>query len=141
MKFDGMTASVGSGSQRLQFAELGPSAANSNLHGHVGLHDGNRRVDWQAVWGSQSVLLGRGTTGIAWSLTLSVVALGVIGVATSLLSGRGLVYSSTRQVVVGALAAGATYAAGALIGVSLSCARSDVGLVRAVTHVGIHFPH
>jgi len=101
MKFDGMTASVGSGSQRLQFAELGPSAANSNLHGHVGLHDGNRRVDWQAVWGSQSVLLGRGTTGIAWSLTLSVVALGVIGVATSLLSGRGLVYSSTRQAWLG----------------------------------------
>jgi len=67
-------------------------------------YDIYRRVDWQAVWGSQSVLLGRGTTGIAWSLTLSVVALGVIGVATSLLSGRGLVYSSTRQVVVGALA-------------------------------------
>jgi VIT1/CCC1 family predicted Fe2+/Mn2+ transporter len=61
-----------------------------------------------------------GMTGIAWSLGLSVVALAVIGVATSLFSGRGPVYSATRQVVIGAVAAGVTYATGALIGVSLS---------------------
>ena len=61
-----------------------------------------------------------GTTGIAWSLALSVAALGAIGLATSLFSGRGPVYSATRQVLVGAVAAAVTYATGALIGVSLS---------------------
>jgi VIT1/CCC1 family predicted Fe2+/Mn2+ transporter len=61
-----------------------------------------------------------GTTGIAWSLALSVAALGAIGLATSLFSGRGPAYSATRQVVVGAVAAAVTYATGALIGVSLS---------------------
>jgi VIT1/CCC1 family predicted Fe2+/Mn2+ transporter len=61
-----------------------------------------------------------GTTGIAWSLAASVAALGAIGLATSLFSGRGPVYSATRQVLVGAVAAAVTYATGALIGVSLS---------------------
>jgi len=61
-----------------------------------------------------------GMTGIAWSLGSSVAALGAIGLATSLFSGRGPAYSATRQVVVGAVAAGITYAVGALIGVSVS---------------------
>src|SRR5205807_1764569 len=63
---------------------------------------------------------GGGTTGMAWSLALSVTALGVIGLTTSLFSGRGPVYSTTRQVVIGAIAAGVTYGIGAAIGVSLS---------------------
>jgi VIT1/CCC1 family predicted Fe2+/Mn2+ transporter len=61
-----------------------------------------------------------GTTGIAWSLALSIAASGVIGLATSLFSGRGPVYSAIRQVVIGAVAAGVTYVTGAAIGVSLS---------------------
>ena len=61
-----------------------------------------------------------GMTGMAWSLALSVAALGAIGLATSLFSGRGPAYSATRQVIIGAVAAGITYATGALIGVSLS---------------------
>jgi VIT1/CCC1 family predicted Fe2+/Mn2+ transporter len=61
-----------------------------------------------------------GMTGMAWSLALSVAALGAIGLSTSLFSGRGPVYSATRQVIIGAAAAGITYATGALIGVSLS---------------------
>jgi VIT1/CCC1 family predicted Fe2+/Mn2+ transporter len=64
--------------------------------------------------------LAGGMTGMAWSAALSVAALGTIGLATSLFSGRGPVYSAARQVVTGAAAAGITYATGALIGVSLS---------------------
>jgi vacuolar iron transporter family protein len=64
--------------------------------------------------------LAGGTIGMAWSLALSVAALGALGLATSLFSGRGPVYSATRQVVIGAVAAAVTYAIGALIGVSLS---------------------
>src|ERR1700731_2541527 len=50
-----------------------------------------------------------GTTGIAWSLAASVTALGAIGLATSLFSGRGPLYSAIRQVLVGAVAAAVTY--------------------------------
>ncbi len=61
-----------------------------------------------------------GTAGIAWSLAASAAALAVIGLATSLFSGRGAWYSALRQVLIGAAAAGVTYAAGAAIGVSLA---------------------
>jgi vacuolar iron transporter family protein len=61
-----------------------------------------------------------GATGIAWSLAASSAALAVIGLATSLFSGRGPLYSAVRQVLIGAAAAGITYATGAAIGVSLS---------------------
>jgi VIT1/CCC1 family predicted Fe2+/Mn2+ transporter len=61
-----------------------------------------------------------GATGMTWSAALSVVALAVIGLATSLFSGRGPMYSAIRQVVIGAVAAAVTYIIGALIGVSIS---------------------
>lgn len=61
-----------------------------------------------------------GLPGMAWSATLSVAALGAIGLGTSLFSGRGPLYSVVRQIVIGAAAAGVTYATGALIGVSLT---------------------
>lgn len=59
-------------------------------------------------------------TGIAWSLVSSSAALAIVGLATSLFSGRGAVYSAVRQVLIGAAAAGITYATGAAIGVSLA---------------------
>ncbi|HUP09023.1 MAG TPA: hypothetical protein VMU47_17815 [Caldimonas sp.] len=55
---------------------------------------------------------------MAWSLALGVAALGAIGLATSLFSGRGPAYSAARQVIIGAAAAGVTCGIGALIGVS-----------------------
>ncbi|MBS0513601.1 MAG: VIT1/CCC1 transporter family protein [Proteobacteria bacterium] len=61
-----------------------------------------------------------GFAGMAWSIGLSVLALGVIGLGTSLFSGLGPVYSAVRQIVIGAAAAGVTYGTGALIGVSIS---------------------
>jgi VIT1/CCC1 family predicted Fe2+/Mn2+ transporter len=61
-----------------------------------------------------------GTAGIAWSLAASGLALAAIGVATSLFSGRTPLYSAVRQALIGAAAAGTTYATGALIGVSLA---------------------
>ncbi len=61
-----------------------------------------------------------GTAGIAWSGAASALALAAIGLATSLFSGRTPLYSALRQVLIGAAAAGITYAAGALLGVSLT---------------------
>ncbi len=60
-----------------------------------------------------------GATGVAWSIGLSAVALGAIGLGTSLFSGRGPVYSMLRQVLIGTAAAAITYGAGALVGVSV----------------------
>lgn len=61
-----------------------------------------------------------GPTGMVWSTGLSTLALGGIGLASSLFSGRSPAYSALRQILIGALAAGTTYASGALIGNSLS---------------------
>jgi len=61
-----------------------------------------------------------GLPGMIWSALLSAIALAGIGIATSLFSGRGPVFSAVRQIIIGVIAAGVTYGTGALIGVSLS---------------------
>ncbi|HYA20982.1 MAG TPA: VIT1/CCC1 transporter family protein [Burkholderiales bacterium] len=65
-------------------------------------------------------LLMKGTQAIVLSIGLSAVALGAIGIVTSLFSGRGPWFSAARQIVIGCVAAAITYALGALLGVSLS---------------------
>jgi vacuolar iron transporter family protein len=52
------------------------------------------------------------------ALVLSLVALFAVGAGVSLLTGRSTIYSGLRQVAIGAAAATATYAVGALIGVT-----------------------
>ncbi|HKB55828.1 MAG TPA: VIT1/CCC1 transporter family protein [Ramlibacter sp.] len=64
--------------------------------------------------------VAEGRAGTFWSLGLSAAALAGIGLATSLYSGRGPVLSVLRQVVIGATAAGVTFATGAVLGISLA---------------------
>ena len=54
------------------------------------------------------------------SLAASSVGLFTIGAGITLLTGRSVWFSGTRQVLVGLGAAALTYAIGRLIGVSLS---------------------
>jgi VIT1/CCC1 family predicted Fe2+/Mn2+ transporter len=54
------------------------------------------------------------------SIALSGVALFLIGVGTSLFTGRGLLFSGARQLLIGMAAAGITFGLGRLIGVSIS---------------------
>jgi VIT1/CCC1 family predicted Fe2+/Mn2+ transporter len=61
-----------------------------------------------------------GTTAIAVSLVLSLVAMFAVGVGVSLLTGRGAIFSGLRQVAIGAAAAGVTFLVGRLIGVTVS---------------------
>jgi VIT1/CCC1 family predicted Fe2+/Mn2+ transporter len=63
-------------------------------------------------------LFGGGTTILFVSLGLSLVALFAVGAAVSLLTGRGLIFSGVRQLVIGLSAALVTYAIGSIIGVS-----------------------
>jgi VIT1/CCC1 family predicted Fe2+/Mn2+ transporter len=64
-------------------------------------------------------LFWAGTTAIYLSLIISAVGLFIIGAAITLMTGRGVLYSGTRQVLVGIAAAGSTYGIGRLIGVSM----------------------
>ncbi len=60
-----------------------------------------------------------GVPALVASVVLSGLALFVIGVATSLFTGRGALFSGMRQLLVGLLAAAVTYGLGRLIGVSI----------------------
>jgi VIT1/CCC1 family predicted Fe2+/Mn2+ transporter len=54
------------------------------------------------------------------SIALSSLALFAIGVTTSLFTGRGAVFSGTRQLLVGLAAAGVTFGVGRIIGVTVA---------------------
>jgi VIT1/CCC1 family predicted Fe2+/Mn2+ transporter len=60
-----------------------------------------------------------GGTALAASLVLSGAALAVIGAGTSLFTGRGLLFSASRQLAIGYAAALVTYGIGRLAGVAL----------------------
>jgi len=65
-------------------------------------------------------LIGGGTAALVASLGLSLVALFGVGAAVSLLTGRSLLFSGTRQLGIGLAAAAITYLIGSLIGVSVA---------------------
>ncbi len=60
-----------------------------------------------------------GTTAIYISLIASAAGLFLIGAAITLMTGRSVLFSGLRQVLVGMAAAGLTYGVGKLIGVSV----------------------
>ncbi len=61
-----------------------------------------------------------GSAAVVTSLILSGVALAMVGMATSLFTGRSALFSATRQVAIGYAAALVTYGVGRLVGVSIS---------------------
>jgi VIT1/CCC1 family predicted Fe2+/Mn2+ transporter/rubrerythrin len=65
-------------------------------------------------------LLAAGTAAFVASMTLSALALFLVGSGISLLTGRSAARSGLRQLLVGGAAAAATFGIGRLIGVSVS---------------------
>ena len=61
-----------------------------------------------------------GMPAIAGSATLSLAALGAVGMVTSLFNGRGPAYSAIRQMAFGGAAAAITFGVGALFGTTVS---------------------
>jgi VIT1/CCC1 family predicted Fe2+/Mn2+ transporter len=59
------------------------------------------------------------TTAIILSMIVSAIGLFIIGSAITLMTGRSIWFSGTRQVLVGIVAAILTYGIGKLIGVSV----------------------
>lgn len=64
-------------------------------------------------------LIWSGTTAIILSLIVSAIGLFIIGAAITLMTGRSVWFSGSRQVLVGIAAAALTYGIGKLIGVSV----------------------
>lgn len=65
-------------------------------------------------------LLTTGTTALVAALVLSFAALFLVGAAVSLVTGRGLIFSGLRQVLIGAAAAAVTFGVGTIIGVNVA---------------------
>lgn len=64
-------------------------------------------------------LFWSGTMAIVLSLVVSAVGLFIIGAAITLMTGKSIWFSGSRQVLVGIAAAGLTYGIGKLIGVAV----------------------
>ena len=61
-----------------------------------------------------------GLAAVAASLGSSAAAMFAIGAGTTLFTGRGVIFSGLRQLVIGMAAAGVTFGVGKLVGVSLA---------------------
>ena len=61
-----------------------------------------------------------GAQAIGPSVTLSLLALGAVGMVTSLFNGRGFAYSAVRQILFGGAAAAVTFGVGILFGASIA---------------------
>ena len=61
-----------------------------------------------------------GTVAVGASLSLSALALFLIGSVITLFTGRSLLFSGVRQLLIGLVAAAVTYGIGSLLGVSVS---------------------
>lgn len=64
--------------------------------------------------------VARGTAAVLWSVGLSAVALFGIGAAITLFTGRGVLRTGLRQLILGLGAAALTYGIGRLVGVAVS---------------------
>jgi VIT1/CCC1 family predicted Fe2+/Mn2+ transporter/rubrerythrin len=64
-------------------------------------------------------VLTKGPTAFVAAFSLSIVALFAVGAGVSLLTGRGMLFSGGRQVLIGAAAAIVTYVVGVAIGVAV----------------------
>jgi vacuolar iron transporter family protein len=73
-----------------------------------------------AVFPALPFVWASGLPGIVQCVALSGIGLAAIGVFTSVFNGRGALFSATRQVLIGMIAAGCTYGIGTMLGVSLA---------------------
>ena len=64
-------------------------------------------------------LLAAGTPAFVASLTVSLLALALMGVGISRLTRRPMLFSALRQVLLGGVAAAVTYAVGSVIGTTV----------------------
>jgi VIT1/CCC1 family predicted Fe2+/Mn2+ transporter len=64
-------------------------------------------------------LIVRGSVAFVTSISVSAVALFAIGAAISVITGRSVIWSGARQLLIGLAAASATYGIGRALGVAV----------------------
>ena len=120
-------------SQRIaaQLMEDPEKALDTKAREELGLDPQELGSPWGAAWSSfvafsigailplMPVRRGTGTTALIAALGVSFAALFALGAAVSMVTGRGVLFSGGRQVLIGAAAAAVTYAIGTLIGSNL----------------------
>jgi VIT1/CCC1 family predicted Fe2+/Mn2+ transporter len=107
-------------------------ALDTLIRGELGLDPEELGSAWGAAFGSfvafglgalvpvLPYLITAGFAAFVAAIVASLVALFIVGAAVSLLTGRGVLYSGGRQVLIGAAAATVTYLVGTLIGVGVA---------------------
>jgi VIT1/CCC1 family predicted Fe2+/Mn2+ transporter len=107
-------------------------ALDTIVREELGLDPGQLGSPWGAAIGSfLAFVIGAvipvipylflsGAAAFALSLGISLIAMFLVGVAVSLLTGRNPLFSGARQVILGGAAAGVTFLVGRVIGVSVS---------------------
>jgi VIT1/CCC1 family predicted Fe2+/Mn2+ transporter len=107
-------------------------ALDTIVREELGLDPGQLGSPWGAAIGSFTAfvigaiipvipyLFLSGSLAFALSLGVSLVAMFLVGVAVSLLTGRNPLFTGLRQVILGGAAAGVTFLVGKVIGVSVS---------------------
>lgn len=106
------------------------AALDTLIREELGLDPDQLGSPWGAAFGSLVAfaigaavpvvpyLLASGGSAFAASLILSLVAMFVVGIGISLLTGRSALFSGARQVFIGGVAATVTFLVGRLIGVA-----------------------
>ena len=110
-----------------------PKAALDTLvREELGLDPGELGSPWGAAFGSflafaigavipvVPYVFGGGDVAFGISLGASLIGLFAVGAGVSLLTGRSLLFSGTRQVLIGGAAAAVTFLVGRVIGVAVS---------------------
>jgi VIT1/CCC1 family predicted Fe2+/Mn2+ transporter len=106
-------------------------ALDTKAREELGLDPQELGSPWGAAWSSfvsfgigalvplVPFLLSTGMNALIAALALSFAALFAVGAAVSMVTGRGVLFSGARQVLIGAAAAAVTYLVGTLIGANL----------------------
>jgi len=107
-------------------------ALDTKVREELGLNPDELGSPWGAAWSSfiafavgavlplVPFLLTSGQPAFVGALALSFVSLFAVGAAVSLVTGRGMLFSGVRQVLIGAAAAAVTYGVGSVIGANLA---------------------
>ena len=108
------------------------AALDTLIREELGLDPDQLGSPWGAAFGSLVAfaagaavpvlpyLVASGGPAFVSSLALSLVAMFVVGIGISLLTGRSALFSGARQVFIGVLAAAVTFLVGRLIGVAVA---------------------
>ena len=108
------------------------AALDTLIREELGLDPDQLGSPWGAAFGSLVAfaagaavpvlpyLVASGGLAFVSSLALSLVAMFVVGIGISLLTGRSALFSGARQVFIGVLAAAVTFLVGRLIGVAVA---------------------